>query len=157
MRYPLLLVPLILLGAGCAPAASRPAATPPSVERAAAPSPVSTVDPCSLITQGEAATAFGVAAQAPVRKGTACRYDTVEQTKFFDVTATAGTRATFEDMKNLCDSGTQPVSGLGATSCSANNTVVMLKGSTLVTIIAGGNFVQENLARLAASAAARIP
>lgn len=117
----------------------------------------STIDPCSLITKGEAEAVFGKPAQQPELKGTACRYDTADKTKFFDLTAKSGTGADFETMKNLCDRTAQPVAGLGTTSCSANNTVVVLKNTVLMTLIAGGVFNQDQLKGLAVTAASRIP
>lgn len=117
----------------------------------------STIDPCSLITKGEAEAVFGKPAQESEFKGAACRYDTVDKTKFFDLTAKSGTGADFETMKNLCDSTAQAVAGLGTTSCSANNTVVMLKNTVLMTLIAGGVFNQDQLKGLAVTAASRIP
>lgn len=117
----------------------------------------SVINPCSLLTQGEAASAFGKTAAVPAMKGNACRYDTADASKFFDLTAKSGIDADFETMKNLCDSPAQPVTGLGATSCTANNTVVLLKNDVLMTLIAGGVFDQDQLRGLAVTAAGRIP
>lgn len=115
-----------------------------------------TINPCSLITPDEAAAVFGKPAKAPEVKGTACRYDTVDASKFFDLTAKPGTTADFEVMKNACEPGAEPVTGLDATSCAANNTVVVLKNSIVMTIIAGGVFDQAQLKDLAVTAAGRI-
>jgi len=135
---------------------SRPAAAataPPTASSSSAPG----IDPCSLVTRAEAEAAFGRPAQEPVAKGAVCRYDTVEQTKFFDLTARTGTRTDFESAKNLCGSSTEPVPGLGDNSCSTNNTVVVLAKDVLITIIAGGNFSQDNLVAVAKTAASRVP
>ncbi len=125
-------------------------ATPPAT-------PTSTMDPCTLITKAEAEAVFERPAAEPELKGTACHYDTADKTKFFDLTSKAGTSADFETMKNLCDSSTQPVSGLGDSSCTANNTVVVLKNNVLMTLIAGGVFSQGQLRSLAVIAVSRLP
>ncbi len=167
-----LLAALAVLAVGCggdeskAPAASpavnvtntatRPASvatTPPTASPSSAPG----IDPCSLVTRAEAEAAFGFPAQEPAAKGAVCRYDTVQQTKFFDLTARTGTSKDFESAKNLCGSAPPPVPGLGDNSCSTNNTVVVLAKDVLITIIAGGNFNQDNLAAIAKTAASRVP
>lgn len=115
------------------------------------------VDPCTLLTQAEAEAVFGRAGKAPAPNGTACRYDTSDSTKFFDLTAKAGTTADYQSMKNLCDASSGPVAGLGDSSCSANNTVVVLRNASLMTLIAGGVFDQAQLQNLAVTAAGRLP
>ncbi len=115
-----------------------------------------TINPCLLITPGEAAAVFGKPAKEPEFKGTVCRYDTVDASKFFDLTAKPGTTADFEVMKNVCEPGAESVIGLGETSCAADNTVVVLKNSVLMTVIAGGVFDQAQLQGLAVTAAGRI-
>lgn len=171
MKKYFLLTALVLVAiglSGCtasSPAANQPA---PSLANnatnnanvntaAVSPTTVIVINPCSLVTQAEAESAFGLPAQAPVQNGTACRYDTVEKSKFFDLTAKSGTSVDFATMKNLCSSPAQPVNGLGETSCSANNTVVVLKNGVLMTLIAGGNFDQDQLRNLAVGAVSRIP
>jgi hypothetical protein len=119
--------------------------------------PANAVDPCGLITRDEAAALFGKAAIDPKPAGTACHYDSADQTKFFDLTVKTGTALDFEGVKALCDEGATPVAGLGAMSCSANNTVVALKNGILITLIAGGAFDQAQLQRLAVTATDRIP
>ena len=109
------------------------------------------------MTRSEAESAFGSPALEPEAKGPVCHYDTEEKTKFFDLTASAGTGADFESMKNLCASGSPPVAGLGDSSCSANNTVVVLAKGVLISIIAGGVFAQDDLQSLAGLAVARLP
>ena len=95
---------------------------------------------CSLITRSEAEPALGSPALEPEAKGAVCHYDTEKKTKCFDLTARTGTSSDFENMRNLCGSSTQPVAGLGDSSCSANNTVVVLTKNVLIYIIAGGVF-----------------
>lgn len=147
----------LLLGVACQRRATpnKPVSTPVNSQTTNTAT-ANTIDPCLLLTQAEAESVFGKAAQTPVVKGTACRYDTVDATKFFDLTAKAGTSSNFETMKNLCGSTTQPVAGLGDTSCAANNTVVVLKNTILMTLIAGGVFDQDQLNSLAVTAANRI-
>ena len=155
---------LAVLLSACTPATNSPVNTTVNTANSvmangtnvASSNTANSIDPCSLITQAEAASAFGLPAQIPEPKGTVCRYDTVEQSKFFDLTAKAGTSSDFETMQNLC-STTELVDGLGATSCSANNTIVVLKNGILMTIIAGGNFDQDQLRGLAVIAVGRIP
>ena len=93
----------------------------------------------------------------PEAKGAVCHYDTEKKTKFFDLTARTGTSKDFENIRNTCDSNTQPVAGLGENSCSANNTVVVLTKDVLIFIIAGGVFNRDDLVRLTALAATRVP
>lgn len=131
-------------------AATTPQATPPSVTG-------NGIAPCSLITRGEAESAFGSPALQPEPKGAVCHYDTEEKTKFFDLTAKTGSGKDFENMKNLCSADTQPVAGLGDSSCSANNTVVVLTKDVLISIIAGGVFRQDDLTTLAGIAITRLP
>lgn len=154
---------LLLLGAGCQKQptvttnTSRNTNVPATNTAATNTAVVNTIDPCSFLTQAEAEAVFGKAAKAPEARGTACRYDTVDATKFFDLTTENGTPADFENRKNLCDTAAQPVTGLGPTSCSANNTVVVLKNNVLLTLVAGGVFDQGQLQGLAVTAASRIP
>ncbi|MBI5289677.1 MAG: hypothetical protein HY873_11960 [Chloroflexi bacterium] len=165
---------LAFAAAGCSDSESdtpAPSAIPPTApatvtdaqDATAAPeaTPVAddsnTIDPCSLITQSEAESAFGSPALAPEPKGAVCRYDTAEQTKFFDLSARAGGSSDFESLKNLCSSDTQPVAGLGDSSCSANNTIVVLAKGVLISIIAGGVFNQDDLRALAELAVSRLP
>ena len=115
------------------------------------------IAPCSLITRSEAESALGSPALEPEAKGAVCHYDTEKKTKFFDLTARTGTSKDFENMRNTCDSNTQPVAGLGENSCSANNTVVVLTKDVLIFIIAGGVFNRDDLVRLTALAATRVP
>ena len=115
------------------------------------------IAPCSLITRSEAESALGSPALEPEAKGAVCHYDTEKKTKFFDLTARTGTSKDFENMRNLCGNTTQPVAGLGDNSCSANNTVVVLTKDVLINIIAGGNFSQDDIERLAELAATRVP
>lgn len=158
-------IALLLLGAACQK--KTPAATPANNDTVngsitADPVPTntaaaSTVDPCSLITRNEAEGIFGRTAAEPVRKGTTCRYDTADTTKFFDLLVRSGIDADFETMKGLCGSTLQPVTGLGASSCSANNTVVVLTKGILMSLIAGGVFDQGQLKDLVVTASGRIP
>ena len=137
--------------------ASRTASAATSVPTSSALNGAASLDPCAFVTRSEAEAAFGLAAQEPAAKGAVCHYDTVEKTKFFDLTVRKGTSKDFENSKNLCGSGTEPVPGLGGNSCSTNNTVVVLTRDVLIYIIAGGNFDQDNLKALAETAAARVP
>ena len=131
-------------------ATTAPRATPSSET-------VNGIAPCSLITRSEAESALGSPALEPEAKGAVCHYDTEKKTKFFDLTARTGTSKDFENMRNTCDSNTQPVAGLGDDSCSANNTVVVLTKDVLIFIIAGGVFNQDDLVRLTVLAVTRIP
>jgi Protein of unknown function (DUF3558) len=130
-------------------AATAPQATPPSVTG-------NGIAPCSLITRGEAESALGSPGLEPEAKGAVCHYDTEKKTKFFDLTARTGTGNDFENMRNLCGSDTQPVAGLGDSSCSANNTAVVLRKDVLIYIIAGGVFNQDDLTSLAGIALTRL-
>jgi hypothetical protein len=157
------------LAIGCGGDSRSPAARPDAIVASATPAAARTapptasssgtagIDPCALVTRAEAEAAFGFPAQEPAAKGAVCRYDTVQQTKFFDLTARTGTSKDFESAKNLCGSSTAPVPGLGDNSCSTNNTVVVLAKDVLITIIAGGNFNQDNLVAVARTAASRVP
>jgi hypothetical protein len=165
MRKPLVvgILGLALVTAACQQATVTTESREPSTAATAANTAVastaaaSVIDPCSLITKDEAAAIFGKAAIDPKRTGTVCHYDSADQTKFFDLTAKTGTALDFEGLKPLCDDGAAPVTGLGAMSCSANNTVVALKNGILITLIAGGVFDQAQLQRLAVTAVNRIP
>lgn len=161
---PLILIGLglLLLGAACGKRTSTNTNTVvrnTNVARAvntAITNTASSLDPCTLLTPAEAAAVFGRAGKTPTRTGPTCRYDTDDSTKFFDLTAKSGTAADFTSMQALCDRPDQPVSGLGQTSCAANNTVVGLKNGYLITLIAGGVFDQGQLQNLAVTAAQRI-
>ena len=155
---------LWLLGAGAAnPGTTAPGRTSTTQDATTAPQATpssetgNNIAPCSLITRSEAESALGSPALEPEAKGAVCHYDTEKKTKFFDLTARTGTSKDFENMRNLCGNTTQPVAGLGDNSCSANNTVVVLTKDVLINIIAGGNFSQDDIERLAELAATRVP
>lgn len=158
---PILIISLVLLGAGCQKQ------TRVTTNKTISTVNVSTINSivantttsanviasCSLVTKDEAESTFGQTAQEPELKGMTCRYDTVGKTKFFDLTAKTGTR---KDFDNVCAGLVQPVDGLGDTSCSGNNTVIVLKNGVLMTMIAGGVFNQDQLQDLAVKAVSRI-
>lgn len=119
------------------------------------------LDPCSLITKGEAEAVLGSPALEPKSTSRSCTYhSSVDDLQQFSVTVEQGGKATYETetkQNQACGANPQPVPGLGDSACSANNTVMFLKKDLVIVIMGVGTFDQNSFIGLGEKAANRIP
>ncbi|MBK5226464.1 MAG: hypothetical protein JJD96_07880 [Thermoleophilia bacterium] len=119
------------------------------------------IDPCSLITKGEAEAVLGNPAIEPKSTSRSCTYhSSVDELQQFSVTVEQGGRGTYDTetkQNQACGANPQPVPSLGNYACSANNTVMFLKKDLVIVIMGVGTFDQNSFIGLGEKAANRIP
>lgn len=139
-----------------ASAASTTAAQPPASAPIAG---TSAIDPCSLITQGEATAALGVEVKPAVTTAagpsTTCLYQPSKGYGSVTVTVVPGTAA---QIASIRDATSKDLSGIGDEAVLVQGGVWIRKGSTVIAIIilttevtAGSAAAVETLARAAGS------
>jgi len=104
---------------------------------------------------------LGEPALEPKGSYSSCTYrSSVDEFKEFYLTVEKGGKPTYEaeiTQNHLCGDNPQPVSGLGDSSCSANNTVMVLKKDLVIIIMGTGTYNQDSFKNLAEKAVSRIP